>query len=76
MAENTVTKRLVIQREGMLATAACKMAIKAGERMSMEEMSTLLADLAETSNPYLCPHGRPIVICLSNRELDKMFGRL
>jgi DNA mismatch repair protein MutL len=76
MAENTVAKRLVVQREGILATAACKMAIKAGERISMEEMSTLLVDLAGASNPYLCPHGRPIVICLSNRELDKMFGRL
>jgi DNA mismatch repair protein MutL len=76
MAENTSAKRLVIQREGVLAAAACKMSVKAGEHMSMEEMSALLADLAETSNPYLCPHGRPIVVCLSNRELDKMFGRL
>lgn len=76
LTELTLAKRLMIQREAILSTTACKMAVKAGERLSYDEMVRLLSDLRQTSNPYLCPHGRPIVVCISNRELDKMFGRL
>jgi DNA mismatch repair protein MutL len=75
LTELTLAKRLVVQREAVLTTSACKMAIKAGDRLSPDEMVRLIADLRKTSNPYLCPHGRPIVVCISNRELDKMFGR-
>ena len=76
LTELTLAKRLMVQREAILATTACKMAIKAGDHLSPEEMARLVADLRHTSNPYLCPHGRPIVVCISNRELDKMFGRV
>lgn len=76
LTELTLAKRLVVQREAIITTTACKMAVKAGDRLSMDEMVRLIADLRRTSNPYLCPHGRPIVVCLSNRELDKMFGRM
>lgn len=75
LTELTLAKRLVVQREAVLTTSACKMAIKAGDRLSPDEMARLVADLRKTSNPYLCPHGRPIVVCISNHELDKMFGR-
>jgi len=75
LTELTLAKRLVVQREAVLTTSACKMAIKAGDRLSPDEMARLVGDLRKTSNPYLCPHGRPIVVCISNRELDKMFGR-
>jgi len=76
LAELTSARRLVVHRETVLATTACKMAVKAGERLSTEEMVRLVADLKHTSNPYLCPHGRPIVVCLTNRDLDKLFGRV
>lgn len=76
LTELTLAKRLVVHREAILTTTACKMAVKAGDRLSMDEMMRLISDLRQTSNPYLCPHGRPIVVCLSNRELDKMFGRM
>ncbi len=76
LTELTLAKRLVVQRDAILTTTACKMAVKAGDRLSMDEMTRLVSDLKQTSNPYLCPHGRPIVVCLSNRELDKMFGRM
>lgn len=75
LTELTLARRLMIHKDGIITTTACKMAIKAGERMSMDEMVRLVSDLKATKNPYLCPHGRPIVICISNRELDKMFGR-
>jgi DNA mismatch repair protein MutL len=75
LTELTLVRRLMIHRDGIITTTACKMAVKAGDRLSNEEMARLITDLRQTSNPYLCPHGRPIVVCLSNRELDKMFGR-
>lgn len=75
LTELTVTRRLLVRREALMTTSACKMAIKAGDKLSHEEMTRLVNDLKHTSNPYLCPHGRPIVVCLSNYELDKMFGR-
>ena len=75
LTELTLARRLVVQREAILATTACKMAVKAGDHLSLEEMVRLVAELRHTSNPYLCPHGRPIVVCITNRELDKMFGR-
>ena len=76
LTELTLAKRLMVQREAILATTACKMAVKAGDHLSPEEMVRLVAELRHTSNPYLCPHGRPIVVCITNRELDKMFGRV
>jgi DNA mismatch repair protein MutL len=75
LTELTLAKRLIVQRDAIITTTACKMAVKAGERLSLEEMSRLVTELRQTSNPYLCPHGRPIVVCFANRELDKMFGR-
>jgi len=75
LTELTLAKRLMVQRDAIITTTSCKMAVKAGERLSMEEMSRLIVELKQTSNPYLCPHGRPIVVCFSNRDLDKMFGR-
>jgi DNA mismatch repair protein MutL len=76
LTELTVAKRLLVQREAIITTTACKMAVKAGERLSLDEMAHLLAELRHTSNPYLCPHGRPIIVCFTNRDLDKMFGRM
>jgi len=75
LTELTVSKRLLVQREAIITTTACKMAVKAGDHLSMDEMIRLVSELRYTSNPYLCPHGRPIVVCLTNRELEKMFGR-
>lgn len=76
LTELTVSRRLMIHKEGVITTTACKMAVKAGDRLSFEEMTRLVTELNHTSNPYLCPHGRPIVVCITNRELDKMFGRI
>ncbi|UCB52597.1 MAG: DNA mismatch repair endonuclease MutL [Candidatus Zixiibacteriota bacterium] len=54
---------------------ACHGAVKAGERLSMEEMRCLVKQLFSTDEPYSCPHGRPTVIKLSLEELNKKFGR-
>jgi DNA mismatch repair protein MutL len=54
---------------------ACHGAIKAGERLTQEEMQNLVHQLFTTEEPYSCPHGRPTVIKLSLEELNKKFGR-
>jgi len=57
------------------ATYACKGAIKAGDKLEKEEMSSLINKLFSTNNPYYCPHGRPVIIRMSEFELDKRFER-
>lgn len=54
---------------------ACHGAIKAGDRLTQEEMHSLVRQLFTTDEPYSCPHGRPTVIKLSLDELNKKFGR-
>jgi DNA mismatch repair protein MutL len=54
---------------------ACHTAIRAGERLSRREMMTLIDRLFETEDPFVCPHGRPIVIKMSLDEINRRFGR-
>ena len=75
LVNQTVSRRLLVQQEHVTITNACKMAVKAGDPMELEEMRGLLEQLAETENPYLCPHGRPIVVMIPFHELDKQFKR-
>ncbi len=62
-------------RDNLAASFACKAAIKAGDRLSQDEMRLLVDQLFATSMPYVCPHGRPIVIKIPLEEFDKRFGR-
>ena len=59
-----------------LITKSCKSAVKAHDRLSMEEMKALIAQLAACRNPFSCPHGRPTFIRLSQYEIEKMFKRV
>ena len=60
----------------LLATMACKAAIKAGDKLTVEEITYLmeLRDLAEDS--HHCPHGRPTSLTFSKHELEKQFRRI
>jgi DNA mismatch repair protein MutL len=62
-------------RDNLAKSFACKTAIKSGDPLTEEEMRTLIDQLFETEMPYVCPHGRPVVIKLGIDELDKKFGR-
>ena len=75
LVHQTISRRLLVQQDHVTITSACKMAVKAGDPLTIEEMQGLLEQLAETENPYLCPHGRPIVVMLPFHELDKQFKR-
>lgn len=59
----------------LASSMACRNAVKAGEKLSQPSMDTLLQQLAQTENPYTCPHGRPTVIHLSYRDLEARFRR-
>jgi DNA mismatch repair protein MutL len=75
LVETSVTRKLVPTREQIWIMSSCKMAVKAGDPLSMAEMEKLIADLATTENPYLCPHGRPITVTLGKDALLRMFKR-
>ena len=62
--------------DSLAINLACKKSIKASDRLSKEEVTTLLKDLEQTKNPYTCPHGRPTIVKLNKYELEKMFKRV
>ena len=60
----------------LLATIACKAAVKAGDPLSPEEITSLLEQKDLYQDTHHCPHGRPTALFFSRDELDRMFGRL
>lgn len=63
------------QRDNIAKSYSCKAAIKAGDKLSEKEMRLLIDQLFATSMPYVCPHGRPVIIKISLDEFDRRFGR-
>lgn len=60
----------------LLSTVACKAAVKAGDPLSAEEITSLLEQKDLYQDTHHCPHGRPTALFFSRDELDRMFGRL
>ena len=60
---------------GIFATAACHAAVRKGDRLDPREVQGLLEDLDRTLWFPNCPHGRPILVELSEAELERRFGR-
>ena len=60
----------------LLSTIACKAAVKAGDRLGAEEITSLLEQRDLYNDTHHCPHGRPTALFFSRDELDRMFGRL
>jgi len=63
------------RREKMLATLACKTAVKAHESLAPNKMDYLVEELFRTANPALCPHGRPIIVKIETAEIEKGLKR-
>lgn len=59
-----------------IASMSCKAAVKGNMRLSSREVETLIGELLQLENPYHCPHGRPTIIAMSRRELEKKFKRI
>ena len=62
--------------EWVLHSIACRAAIKAGDRTTSAEMLALAQQIMDGTIPPFCPHGRPCVLKITRKELEKQFGRL
>ncbi len=72
--KNQLEKQLEV-RDNLAKSYSCKAAIKTGDRLTEHAMRLLVDQLFATSMPYVCPHGRPIVVKIPLTEFDKRFGR-
>lgn len=63
-------------REATAIMMSCKRSIKANHRLSDAEAVSLIEQLPACENPYNCPHGRPVLVKLTTRDLEKMFKRI
>ncbi|HMP77584.1 MAG TPA: DNA mismatch repair endonuclease MutL [Kiritimatiellia bacterium] len=61
--------------EDQIAMAACKAAVKARDKLTVQEIEQLVRELAASEMPYTCPHGRPTLIYMGFDELRRKFGR-
>ena len=61
--------------EHTVAKTVCRHAVKANDPLAGPELENLVADLRRCAMPYTCPHGRPTLIEMSYRELERKFGR-
>lgn len=58
-----------------VATMSCKAAVKGGNSLPEQQAHELLKELMSLENPYNCPHGRPTMIKITKKELEKKFKR-
>ena len=59
-----------------IASMSCKAAVKGNMKLSIQEVNALIGELLSLDNPYHCPHGRPTIIAMTKRELEKKFKRI
>jgi DNA mismatch repair protein MutL len=62
-------------RDRLAATLACHSAVRAGQPLNVEQMSSIVRDVLRTAHPTLCPHGRPTMVRVPREELSRWFGR-
>lgn len=63
-------------REQAAILMSCKRAIKANQHLRQDELFALLEALRQTTDPFTCPHGRPIIVHFSTYEIEKLFKRV
>ncbi|MBR5521634.1 MAG: DNA mismatch repair endonuclease MutL [Oscillospiraceae bacterium] len=56
-------------------SVACRSAIKAGDKAEINQLTQLVKDIRSERIPLYCPHGRPVIISITKKELEKQFGR-
>jgi DNA mismatch repair protein MutL len=66
---------LAAVRERICASLACQAAIKVHRPLSGEEMTRLVGELLRSSNPFACPHGRPIIVDIKHPDIERHFHR-
>ncbi|HWR02274.1 MAG TPA: DNA mismatch repair endonuclease MutL [Chlorobaculum sp.] len=73
--QENASKLKLEKRDNLAKSYSCRNAIMTGQKLNVDEMRMLIDRLFATRMPYVCPHGRPVIIRLSLDELDRMFGR-
>ena len=63
------------KQEWIFHSVACRSAIKAGDKATDYELRCLVRDIIQQKIPLYCPHGRPVIISLTQKEIEKQFGR-
>ena len=63
-------------RDELAKRISCKGAIKANRNMEETEINALVKQLSECKNPFTCPHGRPTIITITQKEIEKLFLRI
>ena len=69
--DNLATRLL----DALAASQACKGAIKIHHPLSPDKIEALISELFRAENPYACPHGRPVVLTMTDADLERRFGR-
>lgn len=63
-------------RQLWIETAACHMAVRAGQTLNLPQMQALLDEMSRAERPYTCPHGRPTIIRFTENDLARLFKRI
>ncbi|MBQ5326327.1 MAG: hypothetical protein J6K80_03890, partial [Oscillospiraceae bacterium] len=61
--------------EWIFHSVACRSAIKAGDKAEINQLIQLVKDIRSEKIPLYCPHGRPVIISITKKEMEKQFGR-
>ena len=70
---SSITPDIIAEK---IASMSCKAAVKGNSKLSVAEVEVLIGELLKLDNPYHCPHGRPTIIAMTKRELEKKFKRI
>ena len=70
---SSITPDIIAEK---IASMSCKAAVKGNSKLSAAEVEVLIGELLKLDNPYHCPHGRPTIIAMTKRELEKKFKRI
>lgn len=75
LLEDFKTKTENITSKEKIARSACRAAIKANDLMSLSEVEQLINELCNCKTPFVCPHGRPIMLTIDISKIEKLFQR-
>ena len=72
-----LNRKELIDSRGMLALSylACRTAVKSGDKLTSAQAASLISELKKTKTQYICPHGRPAIVEVPLREIEKLFKR-
>jgi DNA mismatch repair protein MutL len=70
--DTEIRRRLL---DSLAASMSCKAAVKMHQPLGLAAIQSLISELFESEQPYACPHGRPVILKMSDADLERRFGR-